>query len=125
MSSPHPNGGTSMNDDGVDMKKILLVGGASLFTFIVSALIAYLILRSDAKQVDAQGRPARPTEIGRDEIGIVDQLDFSVDNRLAEWKAAKRKRLETYGWVDREKRLVHIPIEKAIEQVISQSGAGP
>jgi hypothetical protein len=111
-----------LDDDGVDIKKILLIGGISLAIFAISAFIAYLILRSEAKKEDAMGRPPPPSEIGKDEIGIVDQLDFSVDTRLDQWKAAKRKRLESYGWVDRGKGLVHIPIEKAMEQVVIQAG---
>jgi hypothetical protein len=123
MSDPQHRPGSFSDDDGVDIKKILTVGGVSLATFALSALIAHLIMRSDIKQVEARGLPPVPSEIGKDEIGIVDQVEFSQDNRLDEWRAAKRKRLDGYGWVDRAKGLVHIPVDKAIDQVVSQ-GAG-
>jgi hypothetical protein len=113
-----------LDDDGVDMKKILAVGVVSLVIFAISAFVAYLIMRSDAREVAARGLPPVPSELGRDEIGIVDQVEFSQDHRLQEWKAAKRKRLETYGWVNRDKGLVHIPIETAIDQVVGQAGGG-
>jgi hypothetical protein len=34
---------------------------------------------------------------------------------LAELKAAEQKVLESYGWVDKEKGIVRMPIERAIE----------
>ncbi len=124
MSAPHQTRSPGLDDDGVDMKKILAVGTVSLVIFAISAFIAYLIMRSDAREVAARGLPPPPSELGRDEIGIVDQVEFSQDHRLQEWKAAKRKRLESYGWVNRDKGLVHIPIETAIDQVVGQAGGG-
>ncbi len=38
----------------------------------------------------------------------------------------KRKRLEAYGWVDRERTIVHIPIERAMRRFASRhSGEEP
>jgi hypothetical protein len=125
MSSPQHGAGGFSDDDGVDISKILAVGGIALATFVLSAFIAYLIMRSDIKQVEARGLPPAPSEIGKDEIGIVDQVEFSQDGRLEEWRAAKRKRLDGYGWVDRDKGLVHIPVEKAMDQVVSQTAGAP
>jgi hypothetical protein len=121
-STPHaPEGPPSDDADGVDIKKILTVGGVSLLVFALSALVAALIMRGEQKQIEARGLPPAPSEIGKDEIGVVDQVEFSQDHRLEEWKAAKRKRLDSYGWVDRTKGLVHIPIDKAMEQVAAQA----
>jgi hypothetical protein len=125
MSDPQHGTGSFSDDDGVDIKKILTVGGIALATFALSAFIAYLIMRSDLKEVEARGLPPVPSEIGKDEIGIVDQVEFSQDDRLEQWRAAKRKRLEGYGWVDRARGLVHIPVEKAIDQVVAQSAGAP
>jgi hypothetical protein len=126
MSSPgHPPDHDALEGDGVDIKKIITVGVVSLVIFAISAVVAYVILHSQNKEDDARGRPPVPAMIGKDEIGIVDQLEFSQDRRLEDWRAAKRKRLNSYGWVDRQKSLVHIPIDKAIEQVLSQTASSP
>jgi hypothetical protein len=124
-STPHATDhhAPSEDPDGVDIKKILTVGGVSLLIFAISAIIAALIMRGEEKQFEARGLPPAPSEIGKDEIGIVDQVEFSQDRRIEEWKAAKNKRLDSYGWTDRSKNLVHIPIEKAIDQVVTQAGA--
>jgi hypothetical protein len=37
---------------------------------------------------------------------------------LAKMRAAEEQRLNSYGWVDKEKGVVHIPIEQAMELVV-------
>lgn len=128
MSAPghghdHGHGSSALDDDGIDIKKIVIIGGGSLAIFAISALVAYLILRSDSAAYDEQGRPPAPTLLGKDEIGIIDNVEFANDKRLEQWKAAKQQRLNGYGWVDKKKGLIHIPIDKAIDQVVSESAA--
>jgi hypothetical protein len=120
QGSPH----SALDDDGIDIKKILLIGFASLGTFAVSAVVAYFILRADTNAYHAKGTPPPPALIGQGEIGIVDQPMFDHDNRLELWKAARQRRLNGYGWVDRKKNLIHIPIDKAIDQVVAGAGTG-
>ena len=114
----------SIDDDGIDIKKILLIGTASLGTFALSAVVAYFILRNDTNAYQAKGAPPPAALIGKPEIGIIDTTEFDNDTRLDEWKKAKHKRLHSYGWVDKQKGLVHIPIDKAIDQVVADSAAG-
>jgi hypothetical protein len=124
--STHDHGPShaSLDDDGIDIKKILLIGGASLATFALSAVVAYFILRHDTNEYVAKGLPPKPALIGQPEIGIIDTTEFDMDDRLEKWKAAKQRRLNGYGWVDRGKSLIHIPIDKAIDQVVADSAAG-
>jgi hypothetical protein len=120
----HGSGHPSIDDDGIDIKKILIVGVGSLVVFAVSCVVAAVIMHFDNSANDAKGRPPAPAFIGKDEIGIVDQPEFSNDTRLEEWKAAKQRRLNGYGWVDRKKNLIHIPIDKAIDRVVAESAGG-
>lgn len=121
-TSGHAHSGDPQEGDGIDIKKIVIVGVGSMVTFAIAAIVAYLILRNHTEAMDERGRPPVPTMIGKGEIGIVDQPAFDVDQRLEEWKAAKQRRLEGYGWVDRKKALIHIPIEKAIDEVVAGAG---
>jgi len=114
----------SIDDDGIDVKKILAIGFGSLAVFALSAVVAYFMLRYDTNAYLAKGVPPPPALIGKDEIGIIDIPEFDKDSRLEEWKKAKQRRLDSYGWVDRQKALIHIPIDKAIDQVVAESAAG-
>ena len=39
--------------------------------------------------------------------------DFDSDNRLEQWKKAKQRRLDSYGWVDRQKALIHEEVDES------------
>jgi hypothetical protein len=41
---------------------------------------------------------------------------------LAESRARDQATLNSYGWVDREKGVVRLPIDRAIEKLIEESG---
>jgi hypothetical protein len=125
MSAPQsPVVHNASNEEDVDMKKVVVVGVVSLAIFALSAVIAWFILRADVAHLEAtQGRPLPPSEIGKDEIGIVDQPDFSADHRLEEWKAAKKQRLGSYGWAGGDRKRIHIPIDRAMDEVVSREAA--
>jgi hypothetical protein len=124
-SSGHGSAHPDLEGDGIDIRKILLVGAGSLALFAICCVVAFFILRHQRAEYEAAGTPPEPTMMGKAEIGIVDQPDFDHDTRLEEWKAVKQHRLNSYGWVDRKKDLIHIPIDKAIDQVVSEAGNQP
>src|SRR5450432_195169 len=119
MSDAHSHGTHSAGSNAMNLGKIVLVGVVSLLLFAVGIVWAYRIMVARQAEVEGQGLARVPTEIGKPEIGIVDQVPFSIDHRLEVWKANNRKHLSSYGWVDRAKGVVHIPIERAMEQVIA------
>jgi hypothetical protein len=47
------------------------------------------------------------------------RLQTNPAAELAAFRAQERKQLETYYWVDRQKGLVHIPIEDAMKKLVA------
>jgi hypothetical protein len=125
MSNPHshakvPGGGGPDSLHDMNLGKIVIVGAVSLAVFAVGIVWAYQILVGrEAESHAATGAAAAPTEYGKDEIGIVDQVPFDLDNRIEKWRAHNKKALSTYGWVDRAKGIARIPIEQAMERVVA------
>jgi hypothetical protein len=117
--SSGPQSGSDVHADGMNLKKIMLVGAAALAVFAVGIIWSYFLLGSQLKEIRDRGLATPASEIGKPEIGIVDQVLFSTDTRLAAWKADHAKRLGKYGWVDRAKGVAHIPIEMAMQKVIA------
>jgi hypothetical protein len=118
-SAPGPHGAA----DDVDYGKVIIVGVLSLVLFAVSIWWSAIILSGTRKDVEAETGKARTVDLSRAEIGIVDQVPFVSDKRLPEWRAARKAELSTYGWVDKSKGVVHIPIEAAMDKVAA--GAMP
>ena len=126
--SAGPAGGhaiSAVNEDGMNIAKIVVVGVVSLVIFAVSAVAAGLILSGDEAELNAQGLAPLPADIRhKEEVGIIDYVPFDGDHRLADWRAKQDATLTSYGWVDRNKGIIHIPIDVAIKDVIDQAGSG-
>jgi hypothetical protein len=58
-----------------------------------------------------------PAQLGQAKFGMVDQWLFEGDGRYRSQLDAQRWRLETYGWIDRQKGIVHVPIGEAMRRV--------
>lgn len=131
MSNPHnPKGATldgtkpahGLNEDGMNIFKIVVVGVVSLVIFAVSAVVAALILSNDEAQLNVKGLAPIPADIyKKEELGIIDVVPFDNDLRLENWHATKTKALSTYSWVDRGKGVVRMPIEAAMKEVIQKA----
>jgi hypothetical protein len=113
----HPPGHES--EDQIDYTKVILVGVASLFAFALGTVWAVGILHHETEKAHAATGVPRQPLLGRPEIGIVDQVLFEGDHRLATWRAERAERLNGYGWVDRSKGIVHIPIERAMDEALN------
>ena len=119
-----PDGHAAQVEDQIDFTKVIIVGVVSLVAFALCTLWAIQILNSETKKLrDEHGEARKATELGKDEIGIVDQVPFQSDTRLERWRHERREALNGYGWVDRKRGIARIPIDKAMEQVAA--GAVP
>ena len=111
-------------EDQIDFTKVIVVGVVSLVLFALCTLWAVKILDGETGRLrDERGEGRRPSEIGKAEIGIVDQVPFDIDHRLENWRQERSTVLNSYGWVNRKRGVAHIPIEKAMEQIAA--GAVP
>jgi hypothetical protein len=83
--------------------------GFAALAVIALLIVAPLVLRATYGSADTDRRllvtPPSP------------RLQTDPQDDLARFRAAEETQLETYGWVDREKGIVHIPIEQAMRSV--------
>lgn len=109
--------------DTIDFKKVIAVGVVSLVIFALASWWAVAILHGERSALGARAEWKAPTELGNVEIGIVDQVPFDGDQRLQKWKAERAAWLSQYGWVDRARGVAHMPIERAMDEIVA--GAVP
>jgi hypothetical protein len=104
----------------VDTKAIIRFGIGLAVTLIVTFLLLFALFAYFSAREMRFGRgPARVQST--DQLPPEPRLEVSPRANLEELRAAEQKVLENYGWVDKEKNVVRIPIERAME-IIAERG---
>jgi hypothetical protein len=118
-SSHGHGGGSHAGEDQINFPKVIAIGVGSLAIFAVCTVWAARILKTETAKIEEATGRTRQAVIGQPEIGIVDQVPFASDNRLGVWQKKHAERLNGFGWVDRAKRIAHVPIEGAMDAVVA------
>jgi len=111
-------------EDRIATGKIIATAIISLAVFGVGVIWSISIQRGENKSIVTQVSPAGPAEAGAPEVGIVYQWPFNVSQFGADKKAELQARLHSYGWTDKNAKVVHIPIDEAMKKYVAQSGGG-
>jgi hypothetical protein len=109
-------------EDRVAIGKIIVIAVVSLAIFGVGVIWSVSIQRNEMGSIISSSHPAGPAMAGAPEVGIVYQWPFNLSQYGAEKAAVTKGRLSRYGWVDKNAKVVHIPIEQAMEKWVSQAG---
>ena len=117
--SAHP----PAEEDVLPSGKIYMVGIIALIVFFLGSLAAGMGMQSIRQQANPGGPAALPAQAGQPKIGMVEQRLFEHANQGVAWREAAHRRLEGFGWVDKQKGIAHIPIDRAMEMV--EKGARP
>jgi len=98
---------------------IIGVGVGSIAIFIVGGIWSTHILNSPRAEMQPAGPPPIPKQVDQYEVGIVNQRVFALDQRAAQKRLQQMERLRSYGWVDRESGVAHIPIDEAMKMYLA------
>jgi len=103
------------------IRKVLAVAAIGAAVFALSVLWADRVLRRESQSVAPAERARIPPEVGRSQIGMVNQRLFELEEEAPKKRQEQEMRLNSYGWVDRDKQIIHVPIERAMEQMAAES----
>lgn len=121
----HGTHGVRSEEDHVSTGTAVQIGLGALLVFFLGSLAAVSYLR--ARQAE-HGPQSIPAQIGQSKIGLVEQQQFDLVARGQQLRARQVARLGSWGWVDRQAGVAHIPIDEAMELVargVRPSGAQP
>jgi hypothetical protein len=111
-------------DEHVASFKVVAIGVIALLVFAGATVWSTRILRGTARTLQPTGPLAPGKEIGRAEIGIVDQTPFETTRGAERYRRTDLEMLNSYGWVDRDKGIIRIPIDKAIDRFLAEQQQG-
>ena len=104
----------------VDIRAILRFGVALILTAVVIHLALYWLLEQYENGAP-RSAPVVSAPDTEEQIPPAPRLQIAPRRNLAETRAAEERKLTTYGWVDKEKQTVRIPIDRAME-LLAQRG---
>lgn len=116
--------GVAAEEDHLVLGKVIKVGIVSLAIFAVGAIWAWRFQLSIENELQPDGPPPLPAAIGQYEIGIVNQRMFEQDHHAEQKLTGQREALKN-GWGDQPGVAAHLPIEQAMERVISDAQKPP
>lgn len=119
--SGHPD--VHHEEKDINVRAVLWVIVITVVFAIVVHVGLWLLMRAldrNERSRDPQRLSAIPVESER--LPPEPRLQISPVTEMREFRRAEEQKLHSYGWVDREQGIVHIPIETAIEKVLT-SGA--
>ena len=108
--------------EGVHWFAVIGTGIAALLVFAIATFVVYKYLGQREKALLPLGPDPVPALItsGQPEIGIVDQVPFDVTRAFQAYRRDSLERLSSWGWMDRQKGTIHMPIDRAMELVVEQ-----
>ena len=107
-------------DEHVAGFKLVAVGMSALLVFGAATVWSARVLRTTARTLQPTGPLAPGKDVGSPEIGIVDQTPFETTRGAERYRRRDRELLNSYGWVDHDKGIIHIPIDRAIDRFLSE-----
>lgn len=96
-------------------RRIAVVGAA----WLVLVAAALLVVRWGEGRYAPGASAGFPPSLGAPEVADVNQRPFALEDGAPRLRDAQQARLRGYGWVDRDAGVIHIPVERAMEQVLS------
>ncbi len=115
VTVPRPdNPAVSHEASDVDLRRITYLGGGLAVAVVLILVFLFWLFNFFSE---------RESRRGHDPVGIRQSappttgppLQISPRSEMAEMRAAEDKILQSYGWIDQQKGVVRIPIERAME----------
>lgn len=125
MTENQQNSGAAF-DQEIDRSGIVKIG---IWLAVVTAagfVVAWLAYHALASEATAADPAPSPIAAAREQpLPPGPQLQPRPEEDLARYRTQVDARLSTWGWVDRDKNVAHVPIERAIDMLAEQAAETP
>jgi len=118
-NAPHSTGHRPGHELSDARARPIVLFGAGLALFVAAVFLA-IAWGFDAMKAHFERDAAPPHPMASEPNPVGPRLQAAPEPARREHEAALRSRLASYGWIDREAGLVHVPIERALELVAAE-----
>ncbi|MEO8276519.1 MAG: hypothetical protein ABI639_09880 [Thermoanaerobaculia bacterium] len=128
--SPHESSAHEANrpsariDSEIDVRRSVEIGLWLAGTTVGTLVVGYFIYLGLARWTAGEDPKASPiAQANQIVLPPAPNLQIHPEQELAAMRADERQRLTTWGWVDKSRGLVHIPIDEAIARLAVPAAA--
>ncbi|KYF73034.1 hypothetical protein [Sorangium cellulosum] len=129
MTSQYRRPDVRQEEDHLPWRRILAIAFAVIIIFFILAIWSWMILRGREAALRPAGRSMDQAREGFQPRGVVAGVDQRIFQRGATGEEGlgkllnrrKHEELGRFGWADRERGIVQIPIEDAMGLVAEES----
>ena len=113
-------------DDEVDSPKILQIVLGLAVLIVVSMVVSWWVLQIFLGQTPAAAVVPSPLpEASQRRLPPAPRLQSDPEEELRQMRREMATRLNSYGWVDENRGIVRIPIDRAMEVLLTAGGTDP
>ncbi len=112
-------------DDVVAGGLLKRIAAGTVVLTISLCIVAYLLLRSRESALRPSGLFPEEHLGPPHTVAALREDTFELPHPVAARKESSRRRLESFGWTDKAHRLVHIPIDRAIDSLLQSDKEQP
>lgn len=118
MARPPEEGPAGHEVRDVSVGKVTLFGIGLMLLIVVGALVSWLTFRYfTGLPQEGAGYPPVPPQ----QLPPAPRLQVFPVEDLEKKREAEESQLDSYGWIDRQNGVVHIPIGRAMDLVVERS----
>lgn len=107
--------------EGIPWRKVAVITVIALSLYTIGTILAWFQLM----YLQAGRQSTIPELIGMSRINMLIQPLFDLETAAYEQHHRERLRLSSYGWADRESGMIHIPVERAMEELLAEQERKP
>jgi len=116
LANPDPE--PRQSEDELPTRRLLVIAAVTLLVFAVGVLGSTWIWARGGRGDSASGPERVPPPVGSPEIGMVFQPTFDQFADGQALQERQRARLRSYGWIDRRRGIVHVPVDQGIDRYL-------
>jgi len=107
-------------DERLPWRKLAKYAGIAAGAFALAGIAAVTLQWNELGGL-RDDRAIATKNVNAEQIGIVEPRLIERETRAAELAAQRRQQLQEWGWVDRERNVVRMPIERAMQQIAAEA----
>ena len=112
--------GNYSQEDRIQLNAILKFGVILIVVMIFAGIVVWFLFQHFKNQTNAEQRELTPLAPKQQLVPPEPRLQVTPVQDLASIRKTENETLNSYGWVDREKGMVRIPISRAMEIVAAE-----